>query len=297
MCDSKRSFTVLLVAVLLLVGVSVMAPALAQGPIGDGGMGGPGHMGPDDPMDDAGSCPGQSSGFAPGWMMGNQGDTGIPMPTPGSMMGGMMSGMMGQAMNGMMGGSMMLNSNSPFFVAPAPLTLTEVADALAAYLSHLNDSNLEIGEVMIFDNHAYAQITEVDSGIGVLEVLIDPETKAVFPEMGPNMMWNLKYGMMSGFGGFGMMGGMMMGGFGVIDASTEMTVTPEQAVERAQAVLDTCFSEANLTADKHADPFYGYYTLHVNRDGKTVGMLSVNGFSGEVFPHTWHGTLLEMTGE
>jgi hypothetical protein len=284
-------------ALLLLVSVFITAPVLAQGPIGGGGMGDPGHMGPDDPAGDAGSCLGQSSGFAPGWMMGNQGDTGIPMPTPGSMMGGMMSSMMGQAMNGMMGGSMMVNSNSPFFVAPTPLTLTEAADTLAAYLSHLNDSNLVIGEVMIFDNHAYAQIVEIDSGVGVLEVLIDPETKAVIPEMGPNMMWNLKYGMMSGFGGFGMMGGMMMGGFGAIDVSTEMTVTPEQAVEKAQTVLDTCFSEANLTADEHVDPFYGYYTLHVNRDGKTVGMLSVNGFTGEVFPHTWHGILLEMTGE
>ncbi len=295
MCDSKRSFTVLLVsasAFLLLVGVPTIASALAQGQMGDGGMGGPGHMGPDDPTGDAGSCPGQSSGFAPGWMMGNQDDTGAPLPAPSSMM----SGMMGQKMNGMMGSSMMVNSNSPFFVAPAPLTLVEVADTLAAYLSHLNDSNLEIGEVMIFENHAYAQILEIDSGIGVMEVLIDPDTKAVFPEIGPNMMWNLKYGMMSGFGGYGMMG-MMMGGFGGFDVSTEMTVTPEQAVEKAQAILDTCFSEANLIAAEHVDPFYGYYTLHVNRDGETVGMLSVNGFTGEVFPHTWHGRLLEMSGE
>jgi hypothetical protein len=148
---------------------------------------------------------------------------------------------------------------------------------------------------MIFDNHAYAQIVEIDSGIGVMEVLIDPDTKTVFPEMGPNMMWNLKYGMMSGFGGYGM--GGMMGGFGSFSTPAEMTVTPEEAVVAAQAALDTCFSEANLTADEHADPFYGYYTLHVDRDGETVSMLSVNGFTGEVFPHTWHGKLLEMIGD
>ncbi len=105
MCDSKRSFTMFLVsasAILLLVGVSIMAPALAQGPIGGGGMGDPGHMGPDDPTGDAGSCPGQPSGFAPGWMMGDQEDTGASFLAPGSMMSGMMSGMMGQTMNGMM---------------------------------------------------------------------------------------------------------------------------------------------------------------------------------------------------
>ncbi len=48
-------------------------------------------------------------------------------------------------------------------------------------------------------------------------------------------------------------------------------------------------------ADEHVDPFYGYYTLHILRDGEVVGMLSVNGFTGQVFPHTWHGEFLEMT--
>ncbi|MBI1882356.1 MAG: peptidase M4, partial [Chloroflexi bacterium] len=28
-----------------------------------------------------------------------------------------------------------------------------------------------------------------------------------------------------------------------------------------------------------------------------IGMLSVNGFSQQVFPHTWHGKLLEMSEE
>ena len=69
-----------------------------------------------------------------------------------------------------------------------------------------------------------------------------------------------------------------------------------EAVELAQAYLDTYVSD-NLEVDQHADPFYGYYTLHVNRAGQTIGMLSVNGYTGEVFLHTWHGNLLEMSGE
>jgi len=28
-------------------------------------------------------------------------------------------------------------------------------------------------------------------------------------------------------------------------------------------------------------------------DGKMAGMLSVNGFSGDVWPHTWHGQFIE----
>jgi len=95
------------------------------------------------------------------------------------------------------------------------LSLVEATQTLTTYLASLNDSNLKLDEVMIFDNHAYAEIVEKDSGIGVMEVLVDPVTKAVFPEMGPTMMWNLKYGMMSGFGRYGMMG-MMMGGMVLI---------------------------------------------------------------------------------
>lgn len=297
-------------AVLLLVGGLTVMPAFAQGP---GGMGGHGMRGGGMMGGGYGYNGDTPSGFGPGWMMQNtQGFTGTNQFGfgPGGMMGGF-----GGMMSGMMGGGMMVNPNSPFYTVPEPLTLAQATDTLNAYLADLNDSNLSVGEVMIFDNHAYAQIVEQDSGIGVMEVLVDPTTQAVYPEMGPNMMWNLKYGMMSGYGRYGMMGMMtqaparsagvggfgnnMMGNFsGSADVSPdEMTVTPEQAVQAAQTYLDTYFSEANLTADEHADPFYGYYTLHVNRDGQTVGMLSVNGFTGQVFPHTWHGELLEMSGE
>jgi hypothetical protein len=312
-------------AVLLLVGLFTVMPAFAQGGgmmggsgsggmMGDGGGFGPGGM-----MDNSGS-------FGPGWMMGDtQGFTGTNQfgfgsgMMGGGMMGGMMNGMMSSMMGGgMMGGGMMVNPNNPFYTAPQPLTLDETTATLDTYLTDLNDSNLAYEDVMIFDNHAYAQVIEQDSGTGVMEVLIDPTTQAVVPEMGPNMMWNQKYGMMSGFGGYGMMRGMMgmmggttngmmdganngmMGGafnFGTADSPAELTVTPEQAVETAQSYLDTNFATAGLTADDHADPFYGYYTLHVNRDGETVGMLSVNGFTGTVWPHTWHGQLLAMGAE
>jgi hypothetical protein len=132
-----------------------------------------------------------------------------------------------------------------------------------------------------------------------MELLVDPTTKTVHPEMGPNMMWNLKYGMMTGNSGYGMMG-MMRGFAGVpnqADVSADMTVTPEQAIAAAQTYLDANFASANLKAADEAEPFYGYYTLHVIRVGQVVGMLSVNGFSQQVFPHTWHGKLLEMSHE
>lgn len=293
MNNAKRWFSTALVsglAVLLLVGVLAAVPAFAQSP---GGMMGGGMMGGSGGMMGNTQAVTKTTPSGPGGMMDGSGGM---MGGPGGMMGGMMS----QMMNGMMGSGMMVNSNSPFFTAE-PLTLAEATDTLNTYVTSLNDTNLKLDEVMIFDNQAYGRIVEKDSGIGVMEVLVDPTSKAVFPEMGPNMMWNLKYGLMSGFGGYGMMGmmmgGNMMGSTGTITPSAEMPVTPEKAVETAQTYLDTYFSQAKLTADSKAEPFYGYYTIDVDKDGKPAGMLSVNGYTGQVFPHTWHGKLIETSGE
>ena len=174
-----------------------------------------------------------------------------------------------------------------------PLTLPQAQDAVEAYIATLNNDDLELAEVMIFDNHAYAEIIEKSTGIGAMEVLVDPVTLDVFPEYGPNMMWNLKYGMMAEHGS---MGRGMMGAWDRYkdsEVSADMDITPEQAVASAQDYLNSNLPGAEV--EDHADPFYGYYTLHVTRDGAVVGMLSVNGFSGDVFLHTWHGDFIEMS--
>ena len=49
-----------------------------------------------------------------------------------------------------------------------------------------------------------------------------------------------------------------------------------------------------ITADDHADPFYGYYTIHTLADGEIEGMLSVHGATGRVWYHSWHGDFLRM---
>lgn len=212
-------------------------------------------------------------------------------------------GMMGSGMMGSYGSAMMSGFGSSGLTNAEPLTVAQAREAVEGYLSGLNNADLQVGEVMIFDNHAYAQIIEKDSGVGAIEVLVDPVTLRVYPEHGPNMMWNLKYGMMSGWGDFGpgMMG--MMGGYGfrsqgnniTPEVSADMPISPEQAVESAQRYLDEYLP--GLEADEHADPFYGYYTLHVLQDGEVAGMLSVNGYTGQVFLHTWHGDFVEMSAE
>jgi hypothetical protein len=177
-----------------------------------------------------------------------------------------------------------------------PLTVDQATQAAEKYLATLALPDLKIAEVMIFDNGAYVRVVEESTGVGAFELLVDPVTQAVYPEHGPNMMWNLKYG---GLNHQGMMGGRngMMGGYTwsntPADVSAEMPVTAEQALAAAQKFLDTYQPGVQTATD--ADPFYGYYTIDTLKDGKITGMLSVNGHSSQVFLHTWHGNFIEMS--
>ena len=145
---------------------------------------------------------------------------------------------------------------------------------------------------MIFDNHAYARVVEISTGIGAMELLVDPATLSVYPEYGPNMMWNQKYGH---GGGFGMMGGAGMMNGNLINpsfVSSEMNVTPEEALQFAEQYLDKQFPGYQMSDEVY--PFYGYYTIDFLEGDQPAGMLSINGYSGQVFLHTWHGTFIEM---
>jgi len=239
----------------------------------------------------------QGAYVGPGWMMGGSQQTPYSgmMGGYGGMMGG--SGMMGYGGAGMMGGYVPDDSLIP--KTGERLTLDQATSVVEAYLSAYGDDNLKLVEVMQFDNHFYAEIEEKDTGIHAFELLVDPLTATVYPEPGPNMMWNIRYGMMAG-GGYmgrrGMMGSTgMMGGLATAGSGTEMPVTPDKAVGLAQEALNTLLP--GTPAADEADAFYGYYTMHVLRDGKVSGMLSVNGYSGEVWLHTWHGGFVDTTEE
>ena len=157
------------------------------------------------------------------------------------------------------------------------------AEALADQYLTGASSDLKIKEIMEFSNNFYVRVEERSTGINAFEVLVDRYTGRAMPEPGPNMMWNTKYGMMSG-----MMGGMMGTSRGT--ATADMPVTAQNASRYAQEWLDL-----NDHGAKVADPdtFYGYYTIDVSKDGSTYGMLSVNGYSGSVWYHTWHGKFIE----
>ncbi len=231
-------------------------------------------------------------GYGPAWMM-----TGINPNT------------VNQPGYGMMGSGMMGGYGSASLYGVKPLSIPDAQMAVEGYLAGLSNDDLALGEVMVFDNQAYAIVVEKSTGVGAFEVLVDPVTRGVYPEPGPNMMWNLKYGMMAGYAGVGsgrmgggMMGGFanqgrggMMGGAAAPDVSAHMPVSEEQALQTAQTHLDTTLP--GVKVEDEADAFYGYYTIDIQRDGKIVGMLSVNGYNSQVFLHTWHGDFIEMSGK
>ena len=220
-----------------------------------------------------GMMPGYGTGDPSGMMSGFDSECGGP---------GVMDG------QGMMGGQ----GYDRFGITGHRLTAVQVQQAVVTYLAGYYDNpDLAVVELMEFEQNFYAQVAEKSTEINACELLIDPYTGAVQPEYGPNRMWNTKYGQMSDQGG--MMPSSAMDGLASLRPSAEMPVTAAQASKLAQQYLET--QKPGLTAEPGSAVFYGYYTVHsLDKAGNTVGMLSVNGYTGQVWYHIWHGKFIGM---
>lgn len=197
-----------------------------------------------------------------------------PYYPPGHMMGpGGMMGPWGRGPGSMMG------PGEPYRSGGQRISMERAIEIVENYLRARSDPDLEAKEIMEFSYNFYVEFSEKSTGIHAFEALIDPYTGDMYPEPGPNMMWNTKYGMMSG----------MM--WSTPSPSTLMTVTEEEAVKYAQEFLNNYLPGAKAN---EAERFYGYYTLHVVKDEQIYGMLSVNGYTGQVWYHFWHGQFIAM---
>jgi len=241
------------------------APGVARP---NGGVGSPGYSATRSGY----GAPGMMGTPGPGAMMGT--------PSPGSTPGP--SGMMGNGgpggmwsncyPSGIMGGATQSNPQGK------TLTLAQAQQRVQLYISPFNNPHLAIDEVMEFQNNIYAIVKDRMTGHGAFEVLVNKVTGTVFPEYGPAMMWNTQYGMMRGMMGYQSSGG-------------PMTVTPTQATGIATQWLH---QNQAVTTTEAPEQFPGYYTVHILKNGAVTGMLSVNGYSGQVWYHTWHGALIQM---
>jgi hypothetical protein len=250
-----------------LIGVALVLTALVVGTAGVALAGGPFGSG--------------SGGFGPGAITGGSGQGSFG---PGAMMGGgygrggMMGGSQGNGTGRMMAGGTRGSPRQP------TVSLDQAQMNVQAYVDRIGNADLTLDEVMEFQNNFYAIVKEKSTGIGAFEVLINKETGAVTPEPGPNMMWNTKYGMMG-------QNSWMNQWMGFTVPTGPMTVTAEQARQIAQTWLD---QNQPGSATEAPDQFSGYYTVHTLKDGKVTGMLSVNGYSGRVWYHTWHGVFIQL---
>jgi hypothetical protein len=206
----------------------------------------------------------------PGSRMGEKWRSGNDWGGPGGMMGGFSHYGRGC-------------ENSPWGRSSANQNLGEritVDNAISDVEAYLKDysgdtAGLEIKEVMEFENNFYVMVTEKESGKGAFELLVDPYTSAVYPEPGPNMMWNLKYGHMR----WGLSGDTSKNGLSLEEAKT--------LAQKAVAGYN-----ANAEIEGTGMEFYGYYTFDYAVNEQIVGVLSVNGFSGDAWFHNWHGKFI-----
>ncbi len=293
-----------LIVVAGAVKVSAQGPTQPQCPMGNGmmmGMMSGNHM---NGMMGAGMMNGSTMGNG---MMGTQ--------TPGNgMMGGngMMNGtgMMGA---GMMNGTMMNGSTTGcsqmaammammnqmhgnqantvqtmmnVWTPPADLlptsgtvTLDNASSIAKAYIATWNSSTpLSLGEVLQFNGYYYGIAIETSTKRGAFEFLINTSNGTVSIEPGPTMMWNLRYSTMS------TQMGLVQG-----TVTDTMPISVDQAKQAAQSYLDK--NQAGAKSSDTPTVFYGYYTFPVLRDGKTVSLLSVNGYTGQIWVHPWSAAL------
>ncbi|MFH0846542.1 MAG: hypothetical protein V1894_00585 [Chloroflexota bacterium] len=187
---------------------------------------------------------------------------------------GMDPGWMGPG--GMMGRGGMMGPGGPYRSGGQRITMTQAIQIVNDYLRYRGDTDLEATEIIEFEYNFYVIFREKATGINAFEALIDPYTGDMYPEPGPNMMWNAKYGMMSG-------------SWGIPAPSAEMSVDEKRAKQYAEDFVKVYLPGATM---EDADRFYGYYTLHFLSGGQIYGMLSVNGYTGQVWYHSWHGRYL-----
>ncbi|NYT01334.1 MAG: peptidase M4 [Methanosarcinales archaeon] len=176
---------------------------------------------------------------------------------------GMMGPQLGQGMMGNRMGNMMAVYSPQDKPTSPEVAMQSLKDYSARY-----GSAVEVDDFMAFTSNYYAQMVDPDSGEGLAEVLVDRYSGLVYPEPGPNVMWNSRYGSWQSEGDIRYdqtaasgLAGQFLAGF-----------LPGSTVMEGQA-------------------FPGYYTFDFGRQ-EIEGMLSVNAYTGEVWVHNWHGSYL-----
>ena len=199
-------------------------------------------------------------------------------------------------------------------------SIAEARNRAQAFADRLD---LKVAEVIQFSDNFYARLDD-KSGKPATEVLVDPATGNTSLEYGPAMMWNTRYGMMTGRARSGMMGSGVINGTGMMGSGSSGgmmgsgsgmpgggmmgsvggpnwtpsagSVTGPVSAQQAVKIADRWLAQRDPSLSvPDADAFPGYYTMEIERNGKIVGMVSVNASTGAIWNHWWHGRFVAIS--
>ncbi|MBC2724711.1 MAG: PepSY domain-containing protein [Desulfosporosinus sp.] len=207
-------------------------------------------------------------------MMGGQGGYGMMGGQGGyGMMGGQGGyGMMGgQGGYGMMGGGYDAKSLGVDLTNGVVASSDQAVAIAKAYAQKINQ-NVVISQLHEFSNVYGVEFKEGKTGAKAYEVMVFKNGGGIITDMGPNIMWNTKYGHMN------------WGNDGAV------TVSEEQATKNAQEFV-TKMGEGYSIGKPELAP--GYYEFMVQKDGRDYAELDVNGYTGQVWLQNWQGPIIQ----
>lgn len=148
---------------------------------------------------------------------------------------------------------------------------SDQAIALAkAYIQKTNQ-DVVVKKLHAFSGGYEVELKDAETGANAYELMVYKYGGQVITEMGPNIMWNTKYGYMN----WGKNG--------------EVTVSEEQATDIAKKFLSQMGAEYSIGKPELAP---GYYEFMIQKDGKDYAELDVNGYTGQVWLENWQGPIL-----
>ena len=153
------------------------------------------------------------------------------------------------------------------------VTTDEQALAIAKAYVQVLKQNFDIDEIHEFADSYEVELKDAKTGEHAFEFVIAKNGGYVSTEMGPNVMWNTKYGHMN-WGNSG-----------------TPTVTAEQATQAAQDFIKQQLGTGYTVEAPEIAP--GYYEFMVLKNNNDYAELDVNGYSGQVWLENWHGPIFK----
>ena len=172
---------------------------------------------------------------------------------------------------GMMGGGYNAQSLGVNLTNGEVSTSDQAVAITKAYTQKLNQDVI-VAELHEFSNGYEVELKEGKTGTIAYEVMVYKKSGQIIAEMGPNIMWNTKYGPMN------------WGNTGAV------TVSEEQATKSAQEFVSKIGQGYSI---EKAELAPGYYEFMVQKDGKDYAELDVNGYTGQVWFENWQGPILK----